>query len=56
MTTNDQEDCKGCLFTDDCNYIKESDKCSCKQCIVKVVCTTVCDKYLEFTSKFIDLI
>ena len=49
MTTNN--DCKGCTNINRCEYeyTERSNKCPCKQCLIKVVCMTVCDEYLLFT-------
>ncbi len=46
MTTNN---CEGCNTTDTCEYIKKSNKCPCRICIVKGMCDTTCDDYLLFT-------
>ena len=61
MTKNDKKICEGCshyIYNADmanatviCNTfpIKDNKKCPCSICIVKSMCTTMCDEFKSYT-------
>ena len=42
--------CKGCQSQDDCLVVEFVTKCPCKECIVKVSCSSLCQDYISFLS------
>jgi len=48
-------ECEGCIDNRrkimDCDKKKLKDPCPCKVCLVKVMCSSACKEYMEYTSR-----